>query len=80
VFLGNQSWTPFVTNPSPPTRGGSALVTFRGKVMLWGGADIGEAAIFYNDTWLFDGSAWSVTPPTVFDPPARYRHAMAAIE
>jgi hypothetical protein len=79
AFLGNQAWTPVVRKPSPPARGGTALVTFRGKVMLWGGGDIGEASIFYNDTWLFDGSTWSVTPPSVFDPPLRYRHAMGVI-
>lgn len=80
VLGGDESWKRFTTKPSPPARGGSALVTFHGKVMLFGGGDIGEASIFYNDTWIFDGTAWSVTPPSAFDPPLRYRHAMAAIE
>lgn len=80
VLGSNQTWTALSPSPIPPARGASAMVTFRGKVMLFGGGDIGEAVIFYNDTWVFDGAAWTKMPASVFDPPVRYRHAMAAIE
>lgn len=60
--------------PTPPARYGHALAydSRRGQVVLFGG---GDASHLLNDTWVFDGRAW--TEIAVPNPPSpRFEHAM----
>lgn len=68
------TWTQAANPAPPPTRKGAAM-SFdprRGKVVMFGGLNF-LAATAYQDTWQWDGTAWSqVSLPTL--PTARSGH------
>jgi len=54
-----------------------AFDPLRGMVVLFGGTtSVGNAAGVLDDTWLWNGTAWTKASPAV-SPPGRYDHAMA---
>jgi hypothetical protein len=71
--LDGTTWTEKnMSTPLPPRYGGSFDMQLpRGRALLFGGEPIAGAS--YDDTWEFDGSAWS---PVITDshPPGRAAH------
>jgi hypothetical protein len=62
--------------PGARTRHRLAFDPIRGTTLLFGGQiGSGPSAVFPNDTWAWDGQAW--TRLATDGPPARYLHAMA---
>ena len=51
-----------------------AMATLANKVVLFGGQLAGPL----DDTWEWDGAAWTLKSPST-RPPARYSHAMATV-
>lgn len=83
TFLGDtweyngSDWT-LVNNQGPSNRCGSVMVfdAARGKIMLFGGQQVG--GLFPNDTWEWDGTTWTqLDPGGGSAPPGRYGHALA---
>ncbi len=78
LSLAAQTWT--IQNPPPyPTilarrAGGIAFHPIAGGAVLYGGLQSGPT-LTMNDTWLWDGAAWTqLTPATT--PPPRWGHKM----
>ena len=69
------SWSRHDHGP-PAARRGAAIAydSIRKRVVLFGG--VGPANARYDDTWEWDGTAWSRQDPLV-SPPARFGGAMA---
>jgi hypothetical protein len=55
--------------------GGACVPAGIPEVLLFGGSGVGPGAPFYDDTWVWDGAAW--TQRMVTGPDARQGHAMA---
>jgi len=72
--IGSPQWKQWRENISPDERFGLAMAydSVRGKTVLFGGW---AGALYYNDTWEWDGSSWTKMNP-VIKPQARYYHAM----
>lgn len=64
------TWTQVATDPlkTPPPRSGGAMVydSANQQIILFGGAGMGPA---YNDTWIWDGSEWSIIDPFISPSP-----------
>ena len=63
-LFSNGNWTQVATTgPSPPARSGAGLVydNLSQESILFGGvgANANGQPVFLNDTWVFDGIAWS---------------------
>ncbi|MBL9079624.1 MAG: hypothetical protein JNL08_19125 [Planctomycetes bacterium] len=72
-------WTQLVTQPSPSRRtlAEMAYDSARNRyVMFGGGVQSGFFMAELDETWEWDGSAWSLSTAAV-RPPARIRHGMA---
>ena len=67
------NWLPAPTGPSARYDTGIANQPGTGQPLLFGGRDANGNAL--ADTWIFDGSAWSLATPQN-KPPARSRHAL----
>jgi Galactose oxidase, central domain len=69
-----QSWSNVTpsSGPSPSARSNSWMVSYGGKVLLYGG-DAG--GVPFDDTWQWDGSSWTEVP--VSGTGGRTSHAMA---
>jgi len=84
VYLGDTwtwdgaVWTPALTPVAPPARLGHVMAydSVRGRVVLHGGAVGGGNGIDADDTWEWDGFAWTQRQPAV-RPPARRGACMA---
>jgi hypothetical protein len=76
TWAWNGAWTEVLPAPSPQQRYGTAAVedSTRGKIVLFGGADVQTRLL--ADTWTWDGTAWAVLEP-LLAPPARFFQAMA---
>jgi hypothetical protein len=63
-------WAPHPTSSSPPGRsfGGMAFDAARANVVLFGGGTV-NLDKFVNDTWTWDGQAWTERHPTTVPPP-----------
>jgi hypothetical protein len=59
---------------APPARVAASLARWNADDLLFGGADVGGAAL--GDAWLWDGAAWVPAPPAGGAPPARLFAAM----
>ncbi len=57
----------------------TAMTTFAGNPIMFGGGLVGDIHSFLEGTWIFRGSAW-LRVPTTGDPPLRANHVMAAIQ
>lgn len=71
-------WTPHVTPIAPDARYGASMAfdTTRGQMLLFGGAGTLDLGADHNDTWAWDGTAWTkLNTPTA--PPVRYIAGMA---
>ncbi|MBL8753030.1 MAG: hypothetical protein JNK15_06970 [Planctomycetes bacterium] len=71
------TWSEIRPDPAPPTRGKPAFAydTARGVGVLFGGAMLQSPYAGTNDTWEFDGAAWTLRAlPLV--PPARFGAAL----
>jgi hypothetical protein len=68
-------WT-LKQDAGPPARQMPAMAYYssRGRIVLFGGMK-GNAPVFFNDTWEWDGANWTQVADT--GPPARYEAAMA---
>ena len=73
-----QSWTQLVPSPFPSTlarrAGGIAYDPGQGKMLVYGGLQSGPT-LTLNETWSFDGFAWTQLTPTT-TPPPRWGHRM----
>lgn len=71
------SWTPVTTTdgPAPRTYHAMAYDAGRGRVVLYGGAGPSGYNGYLDDTWEWDGAAWSKRSDTV--PSRRAGHKMA---
>jgi len=63
------------TSPSPRVEAAAAWDPDRGRAILFGG--VGAGIQIRSDTWLWDGSEWSLVTPSP-SPPGLGGHAMAA--
>ncbi len=73
------SWVDVTPALIPPVRWSHALAydSARGRVVLFGGSsEASSSGKRLDDTWEWDGAAWSNVTPAV-SPPARYSHALA---
>lgn len=61
--------------PWPRHRHAMAFDSLRGRTVLFGGASSGTTYQVFDDTWEWDGAAWSLAAAT--GPGARVGHAMA---
>ena len=72
------TWTPS-TGPTPPGRS-SAAISYdyvRQQIVLFGGTTgVVPSAMAYNDTWIWDGQAWTAQTPSSAPSP-RYGMQMA---
>lgn len=77
VLPAQDVWTENSPTPSPTTRFQHAMAydSVRGVVVLFGGSQSGGGSLL-DDTWEWNGSAWTQRTPTV-RPPARFQHAMS---
>jgi hypothetical protein len=67
------AWTALAPAHSPPARRRGSMCAFGGKLVLFGGDQIGGASGTWEsmqDTWLFDGTDWTQAMPSSA-PPAR---------
>jgi hypothetical protein len=71
------NWTQKSPSASPPARFYHAMAydAAHGQVVLFGGYDF-NSNTFFGDTWVWDGSNWTLKSPSA-SPPARSSHAMA---
>jgi hypothetical protein len=71
-------WTRLQPAVSPPARCGHSMVfdLLRGGVLLFGGLSDPNAPTFFDDTWLWDGTNWTLLP-TVTQPSPRSHAAVA---
>jgi N-acetylneuraminic acid mutarotase len=76
VFDGS-AWSPLTLAPSPPARFAAGMATIGSHVVLFGGlpcegtCDAGATPL--DDTWLFDGTAWSLAASAgALNPPRAY--------
>ena len=78
--VGSNSWQKLSPATHPSARRFHAMANIgNNKVLLFGGVQgYSDQAIYYSDTWLFDGNnnTWSLLSPAS-KPAARYFHAMA---
>jgi hypothetical protein len=77
------TWTE-VNAPNPPAgREGASMVTLGSKVLLFGGEalqeDLAATPPPFNDTWTFDGTAWTQLSPSL-SPPGRFYAAMGSLQ
>jgi hypothetical protein len=74
--------TPAAPAPSPPARYGASMATdpTTGEVVLFGGTDRSDFSDILNDTWTWDGSAWTNATPAspAPSPTARWAASMAS--
>ncbi|MFN7975487.1 MAG: kelch repeat-containing protein [Acidobacteriota bacterium] len=86
--IANDTWeydgTGWTAGPAAPTgleiRYGAGMVfdAARGRTVLFGGVYTDTwTTILYDDTWEYDGTAWSQGPPPAASLTPRCRHAMA---
>lgn len=63
----------------PPPRSGHTLVSYKGKLILFGGA---HEDVHYDDTWLFDPSrhVWTQLQCTGIRPTARQGHVSVVMK
>jgi hypothetical protein len=78
--LSNENWAERLLPLSPPPRFDHAMASFDGtSVVLYGGdgnpAGPFGGSTFFDDTWIFDGAAWSVR--LLFGPGNRTASSMA---
>lgn len=71
--FANGTWTPIVTGAAstPPARWGASLAwdPADGYLLLFGGRNTTQ---FFNDTWSFNGSTWTLVPTTAAPSPREY--------
>jgi hypothetical protein len=62
----NWSWPALSVSVTPPARHGASLAydAVRGRVVLFGGCADVSCTIRLNDTWAWDGSAWTQLSPS----------------
>jgi uncharacterized protein (TIGR03437 family) len=72
------NWTQETPQTVPPARFWHAMAydSAHGQVVLFGGLSLEPEEVFYDDTWVWDGSNWTKESPQT-SPPARFGHAMA---
>ena len=73
-----QTWTtlaPGAVTPGPRSGAGFAYDEHRGVMVVFGG-HVGPAAAYDNQTWEWDGTAWTNATPAFGNPPARLRPLM----
>ena len=77
-LLNGSSWSQVTTPTGPEARMGAAMVhdAARHQVVLFGGYYGWILNITYDDTWVWNGAAWTLLAPAV-RPPKRYSHGMA---
>jgi hypothetical protein len=72
-------WTLVFAGPSPSGRVSPAAATLDGRVVMFGGyGSNARGNGFLDDTWVWDGTAWTQQHPEQ-SPPARYHAAMATL-
>lgn len=64
------NWTEVRPKASPPPRSEAAMTydDQKGELVLFGGVS-GQGATFLNDTWIWDGTNWSLRSPSASPPP-----------
>lgn len=77
-----QTWTKRSVTIAPRPRASATMAAFRGKVVLFGGAGPGivplGGAVSFDDTWEWDGVAWTLKQPAR-SPTPRYGAVMAPL-
>ncbi len=67
--------TPAGASPAPRIEPAMVFDSRRGKVILFGGGT--GTGVFYDDTWEWDGEAWTELSPSGVRPRGRTSHALA---
>jgi hypothetical protein len=71
------TWTNISATPAPSPRVGASMVSFDGKLLLYGGYGGANASTTLDETWLWDGTSWTNTG-AVGPPGGRGYPALAA--
>jgi hypothetical protein len=78
TWSSGQGWSQLfpTTSPSPRESPAMAYDGAAGNIVLFGGSNANSNGIFYNDTWIWDGTTWTQQFPAI-SPPVRQFGAMA---
>ena len=78
ALRGQVAWQPVNVTAGPQARGWHASALDPGfRVLVFGGYHVSDSTTAWlDDTWLFDGAAWTLAQP-LSPPPARMGHGLA---
>jgi len=78
TFTPGGGWVAAATGPSGRTAPQMVYDAARDRTVLFGGqANVSSKWVTYQDTWTWDGAAWSLQTPAGPLPPPRYNHVAA---
>ena len=78
VFQGDD-WSEIATSTSPTPRSVAMMTTFSDALLLFGGGAVVDGSpVLDNDTWTFEGSAWTELSPGA-SPQARSAGVLATV-